>query len=195
MTERGGVWLAGALALSLVSANVAVVKPGLAPLDTRRMSDGVRRSREWRGRVAPPFELPLLDGGVARSESPESGVTVLMFVATWCDECGDELTEMRRYERGLREERLRVRVVFIHSQERPDDVRAFARRHDLPTSVAMDESGDVMRAYEVRTFPTTVIVARDGRARLFHEGPVHNADVVIDPVVRVELGIGRPPRS
>jgi hypothetical protein len=48
-----------------------------------------------------------------------------------------------------------------------------------------------MRAYEVRTFPTTVVVARDGRVRLFHEGPLRNADVVIDPVVRVELGVGR----
>ena len=37
------------------------IKPGLAPIDTRRASDGMRRSREWRGRVAPPFDLPLLD--------------------------------------------------------------------------------------------------------------------------------------
>jgi len=191
MTDRGGVWLAGALAISLVGANV-VVKPGLAPVDTRRVSDDVRRSREWRGRVAPPFELPLLDGGVVRSEAPESDLTVLMFVTTWCDECGDEMTEMRGYEQRMQKEGRRVRVVVINTQEEPDDVRAFARRHDLPTSVAMDESGDVMRAYEVRTFPTTVIVARDGRARLFLEGPVRNADVVIDPVVRVELGIGKP---
>jgi peroxiredoxin len=191
--ERGGMWLACALAVGLVGANVAV-KPGLAPVETRRVSDGVRRSREWRGRVAPPFELPLLDGGRVRSEAPESDVTVLVFVTTWCDECGDEMTEMRSYQQRLQAEGLRVRVVVIDTQERADDVRAFARRHDLPTTVAIDESGDVMRAYEVRTFPTMVIVARDGRARLFHEGPVRNADVVIDPVVRVELGIGRAPQ-
>ncbi len=190
MTDRAGLWLTCALALGLVGANVAV-KPGLAPVDTRRASDSVRRSREWRGRVAPPFELPWLDGGTVRSEAPESDVTVLMFVTTWCDECGHEMTEMRRYQERLQAEQLRARVVIIHTQEKADDVRAFARRHDLPTTVAMDESGDVMRAYEVRTFPTTVIVARDGRARLFHEGPVHNADVVIDPLVRVELGVGR----
>ena len=190
MTDRGGTWLACALAAGLVGANVAV-KPGLAPVETRRVADGVRRSREWRGRVAPPFELPLLDGGLVRSEAPESDVTVLMFVTTWCDDCVDEMTEMRRYQQRLQAEGLRVRVVIIDTQEQADDVRAFARRHDLPTTVAMDEWGDVMRAYEVRTFPTTVVVARDGRARLFHEGPVRNAEVVIDPVVRVELGIGR----
>ena len=173
-----------------MGANVAV-KPGLAPVDTRRISDSVRRSREWRGRVAPLFELPLLDGGLERSAAPESDVTVLMFVTTWCDECSDELTEMRRYGQRLQKEGLRGRVVVINTQEAADDVRAFARRHDLPTTVAMDESGDVMRAYEVRTFPTTVVVARDGRVRLFHEGPMRNADVVLDPVVRVELGVGR----
>jgi len=190
MTDRVGMWLACALAVGLLGANVAV-KPGLAPVETRRVSDSVRRSREWRGRVAPPFELPLLDGGLVRSAAPESDVTVLMFVTTWCDECRDEMTEMRRYEQVVQKEGLRVRVAIVNTQEKADDVRAFARRHDLPTTVAMDESGDVMRAYEVRTFPTTVVVARDGRVRLFHEGPLRNADVVIDPVVRVELGVGR----
>ena len=190
MTDRVGMWLACALAVSLVGANVAV-KPGLAPVETRRVSDSVRRSREWRGRVAPPFELPLLDGGLVRSVAPEPDVTVVMFVTTWCDECRDEMTEMRRYEQVVQKEGLRVRVVIVNTQEAADDVRAFARRHQLPTTVAMDESGDVMRAYEVRTFPTTVVVARDGRVRLFHEGPLRNADVVIDPVVRVELGVGR----
>lgn len=190
MTDRGGMWLVGALAASLVGANVAV-KPGLAPVETRRVSDSVRRSREWRGRVAPPFALPLLDGGLERSEAPESDITVLLFVTTWCDECSDELTEIRRYGQQLQKEGLRGRVVVINTQETADDVRAFARRHDLPTTVAMDEPGDVMRAYEVRTFPTTVVIARDGRVRLFHEGPMGNADVVLDPVVRVELGVGR----
>ena len=193
MSDRGGLRLVCALALGLVGANVAV-KPGLAPVDTRRVSDTVRRSREWRGRVAPPFEVPLLDGGVVRADAPEFDLTVLMFVTTWCDECGDEMTEVRRYQQRLPAEGLRVRVVVIDTQEEADDVRAFARRHGLPTTVAMDASGDVMRAYEVRTYPTTVVVARDGRVRLFHEGPVRNADVVIDPVVRVELGIGRPPQ-
>ena len=47
MTDRGGMWLACALAVGLVSANV-VVKPGLAPVETRRVSDSMRRSREWR---------------------------------------------------------------------------------------------------------------------------------------------------
>jgi peroxiredoxin len=190
MTDRVGVWLACALAVGLVGANVAV-KPGLAPVETRRVSDSVRRSREWRGRVAPPFELPLLDGGLVRSAAPESAVTVVMFVTTWCDECLDEMTEMRRYEQLVQKEGLRVRLVVIDTQEQADDVRTFTRRHDLPATVAIDESGDVMRAHEVRIFPTTVVVAGDGRVRLFHEGPLRNADVVIDPVVRVELGVGR----
>lgn len=193
MTERGGVWLACALGLGLVGANVAI-KPGLAPLDTRRASDGMRRSREWRGRVAPPFDLPLLEGGRVRAEAPEADITMLVFVTTWCDECADEMTEMRRYGAQLQAEGQRVRVVVIDAQEDADRARAFARRHGLPTSVALDDSGDVMRAYDVRTFPTTVVVARDGRTRLYHEGALHNADVVLDPVVRVELGIGREPR-
>ncbi len=193
MTERVGVWLACALGLGVLAANVAI-KPGLSPIDTRRVSDGLRRSREWRGRVAPSFDLPLLEGGRVRSGTAEADLTVLMFVTTWCDECADEIREVRAFGERLRAEGQRLRVVVIDAQERSDQARAFARRHDLAPTVAMDEPGDVMRAYEVRTFPTTVVVGKDGRTRLFHEGPLRNADVMLDQVVRAELGIGREPR-
>lgn len=201
MTTRGGRWLASALGVCLIGANVAI-KPGPEPAALRRTADSVRRGREWRGRVVPPADVARLDGGAIRIGAPGDELTALVFVTTWCDECANELEEIRRYASRLRDEGNTLRVVAIDVQEDADRARRFVKPSEpsepsklIDIMIGLDTSGDVMRAYEVRTFPTTVLIGRDRRARLFNEGPLANADVVLDPIIRAEPGVtARPSR-
>lgn len=183
MTPSGSAWLAGALGLCLLGANVAI-KPDLERSVVRRASEGQRRSREWRGRVAPAFALPLLDGSTHRVAAEAGGqVHVLVFFTTWCEECPTDLKEIQQHAERLQAAGQRVQVVGIAVQEEPQAVSRFAKTHGIVVPVGADLTGTVMRAYEVRTFPTVVVIGADGRTRLYHEGPVVNADVVLDPVV------------
>lgn len=183
MTRGAATRLAWGLGLCVLGANVAI-KPAPTLTDVRRASDGVRRSREWRGRSVPAFDLPLLDGQVFRANPPAGHpMTVLVFFTTWCEVCAPELSEIQQFVERLHADGQPLRVVGIDVQEEAQVVRRFAKQHALTLPMGVDGSGDVMRAYDVRTFPTTVVVGEDGRARLFHEGPVANADVVLDPVV------------
>lgn len=194
MTQRAGMWLACALGLSVVGANVAI-KPGLARVETRRVADVARRSREWRGREAPMVTLPLLEGGTVSAGGPADDVTLLLFMTSWCeDDCRYDLEELQRYTTALTTTGARVRLAVIDVQEPADVVRAFARRHQVTAPLALDTAGDVMRAYDVRTFPTTVIVGRDGRVLLYQERSLLNADVALDRVVLPALEAGAEPR-
>lgn len=193
MTRGQNEWLACCLGLCLVGANV-VVKPGLDRGVVSRASDAARRSREWRGRVAPPFDTPLVDGGTYRaSEHRGQPATIVVFFTTWCGTCADELQALQDYSDSQRTRGKRVGIIAINGQETQTVVARFVANADVTVPTGLDADGTIARAYEITTFPTTVVVGADGRVRLYHEGPLLNPEVVIDPIVQDEFA--RPSQS
>src|SRR5687767_14636041 len=54
----------------------------------------------WENRIAPDFELTLLDGSTFRvADHAGKDVIVLNFFATWCGPCRTEMPELERYYR------------------------------------------------------------------------------------------------
>lgn len=193
MTLRALQGLACGLGLCLVGANVWV-KPALDHRVVSQMSDRGRRLREWRGRTAPDFELPLLDGGSYRSrEQAGQPVRILVFVTSWCQSCADALGDLQDYADFQLKRGRRIGVLAINGQETRADVRQLLANADVSLSMALDPSSDVTRRFEVTAFPTTVLIGADGRVRLYHEGALANVFVALDDVVRDEFA--RPPQT
>jgi thiol-disulfide isomerase/thioredoxin len=186
MTPARRAALAVVLGLGVLAANIAI-KPGPERSVVHRVAESARRSREWRGRPAPAIDVPLLDGGSYRLAAGASGdPQALVFITTWCQECVTELNEIHAYAQRLRAGGQSLHIVAIDVQEEPDVVRRFVESHGVVLPVATDVTGTAMRDYEVRTFPTTVVIGSDGRTRLYHEGAVVNADVVLGPAVQAD---------
>jgi thiol-disulfide isomerase/thioredoxin len=103
--------------------------------------------------AALPYDRPLglklraLDGPDFDLMKYRGKAVLLNIFATWCGPCNHEMpalvTAARTYaSRGLQ-------VVSIDSRESDDAVRAFRKKYDITTPIAMDQNGGFTRALEV----------------------------------------------
>ena len=187
MTIRQYEFLACGLAACLVVAHIWI-KPGIDAGSSRRTADRVRRTREWRSRVAPAFDLELRDGSTFRlADHAGRRVVILSFFTTWCDECEQDLSGLLRYVRRLQAGKKPIVAVAIDGQEPVALVDRFIRRLDVRVPTGIDEPGTVTRAYEIASFPTTVVVGIDGRVRLYQATEIPNPEIALDAILDAEF--------
>ena len=138
----------------------------------------------WIGRLAPDISLTALDGKPFRlSDEVGRQVIVLNFFATWCGPCRAEMPELARYQAKAGET---VLLIGIDAQETRAVVEPFLREMKVPFPVAIDESGDVLKRFEVTAFPTTIVIGADGRVKVYEIGQIANAEVSLGEAVTGE---------
>ncbi|MFO0726820.1 MAG: TlpA disulfide reductase family protein [Myxococcota bacterium] len=137
-------------------------------------------SRVWRvasgplppgqGDVAPLFTLPNVNGEAKLGLADLKGKVVLLdFWATWCPPCVASMPTLERLHRDLSG----AGLVVLGVNQEPNDVttvRSFLKERELSLPVVVD-SGATARAYGVFSFPTSVLIDRDGKVVSVHHGP------------------------
>ena len=94
------------------------------------------------GAEVPDFELPTLDGGMARLPDYRGRPVLIFFTATWCPDCGAgaphlEQESWQRYrERGLQ-------VICIDVKEHAAVMWPFVERYEWTFPVLLDDGGEV----------------------------------------------------
>lgn len=137
-------WLAGALALLVVAA---VGYVWMAP-----------PARE----AAPNVSLPLLDGASAELAAYQGRPVMVVFWATSCPTCIDEMPQIVELYEALGQDGLKVLGVAM-DYDPVDRVRALVERKQLPYTIVLDEGGHIARAFNnVRVTPTTVLIDPEG---------------------------------
>lgn len=122
-----------------------------------------------KGQIAPDFSVRTPDGETVRLSDFHDKKVLLNFFATWCGPCKAEAPYLKAaYERKSDD------VVFlgVTFQDTAGSVRAFAAEYKLPFLLALDDSGDVGHAYQVRGLPTTFFIRADGVVHLVVKGPM-----------------------
>lgn len=122
------------------------------------------------GKVAPDFELPLLDGGQFKlSGMKGKKIVVLDFWATWCGPCVTALPRLAKIA-----ERYKGRDVVVYPVnvgEKQEVVKRFVDEKRLVfTGMALDKYNSVSRSYKVRGIPQTVLIGKDGVVKSVHVG-------------------------
>ena len=116
---------------------------------------------------APKFELDNLDGKSNQLEDFRGKPILLNFWATWCAPCRLEMPIIQRsYLNNAGE----LAVIAINNAEDPEDVQAFIDELDLTFEVLLDPEEEAQRLYQVRGYPTTFFIDRDGVIRAQHIG-------------------------
>jgi peroxiredoxin len=178
------------LAVVLTGLLVIVLQVRAKSVPTRDEVNSRARSfaggEDWRGRVAPDFELTTLDGTTFRmSEVVGKKVIILNFFATWCGPCRAEMPELAAFQRTRASEA--VVLLGVDVREKDEVVKEFARSLSLTFPIGVDGAGDIGEQYDVQAFPTTVVIGADGRVKQYETGAIANADVALGSVVDAQV--------
>jgi thiol-disulfide isomerase/thioredoxin len=113
-----------------------------------------------------------LDGGEVRLADYRGRPVFINFWASWCGPCQVEMPEIIAAYDAHRSAGLEVLAIDNTQLDVIDDVRDFVIRFNMPFPVLLDESGEVLQAYQVIGLPTSVFVDAGGIVRGVNAGPL-----------------------
>lgn len=142
------------------------LRPGsLAPEFTIALDDGTT------------YQLADLDGRPITLAALRGKVVWINFWASWCPPCQQETPILRDLAERYRDRGLEIVGVSVQETS-VDDLAAYARRYELPYTIAFDASGHVFRRYKVFALPTQFFVDQDGVIVTVVNGPVDEPGAV-----------------
>jgi len=141
------------------------------------------------GKKAPEFSLPTLKGGTASDADLKGHVTIVDFWATWCEPCRRSMPHLQQLAANpdLSGKGLRVLAVNATNQDDRDDVAKYIKEMGFSFPVLLDENGMMAQAFQVRGFPTTFVVGRDGTVRSVFVGVNPDTAKALDEAVNAAL--------
>ena len=121
--------------------------------------------------TAPPFEVHGLNGGTLRQHDLLGSVALVDFWATWCPPCLASMPHMEQLHEELATQGFRLVSVNVES-DAPERARTFKTDHDLSFPIYLDVDGNAQRAFAVTSYPTVVLIDRQGGVRKTYSGAV-----------------------
>ncbi len=126
------------------------------------------------GQPAPAFSLKTLDGKSVSLATYRGQTIVLNVWGSWCPPCRLEQPDLNRTARTLAREH--VVILGIDTTETAETVRAFVAAKNIPyAEVATTTASPFARDYDIRNYPTTIVIDPSGIVRAVH------ADNVLPP--------------
>jgi peroxiredoxin len=118
-------------------------------------------------RPAPAFALPALDGSTVTLSDYRGKVVLLNFWNTWCEPCKEETPALQAVYSRLREQGLVVIGVNLANQEQNgvEAIKSFAERYEVSYPIALDQAGEVSRAFRIYPLPTSYFIDQQGNIR------------------------------
>ncbi len=133
-------------------------------------ADGAQR-RPWpSGKPTPKLALAAWEGSPWRLADARGQIVLLNFWASWCEPCRSEMPSLELLEQ--RHEDQRLKVVAVNFRETDGSIRRFLDSTPVSLTILRDTDGAAARAWQVRIFPTTVVIDRQGRALFTVTGEV-----------------------
>lgn len=112
------------------------------------------------GTLAPPFEAPLLDGGLVNTEKLKGKVIVLNFWFIGCPGCMSEIPRLNAL-RGKYSSNPDIEFIAV-APNTDEDLRTFlaAERFDYKI---VGQARSLINLFDFKGFPRNIVIGRDGR--------------------------------
>ena len=112
------------------------------------------------GSPAPNFTLPDLAGNQVELENlTNKKPTLLVFWATWCPSCVEEIPTLNDWKKRYPE----MEILGVNVEEPLERVQKFSEKVGFQYPVVLDEDGEVAQQYDLVGVPATVLIAKGGR--------------------------------
>ncbi len=114
------------------------------------------------GFLAPDFTLETLDGEIITLSDLRGQVVLVNFWATWCPPCKAEMPAFEQAYLDYADEGFVILAVNAIQQDSISAIEGFSAANQLTFPILLDTDGNVNRAYQVKSLPTSFFVGKDG---------------------------------
>jgi peroxiredoxin len=115
---------------------------------------------QYIGRPAPELEVKDLEGNPVKLSELRGRRVVLVFWATWCPPCREEVPHLVKLRETVPPSKLAVIGI---SSEPPAVIEPFAEKHKINYTLASAEDRDLEEPYgSVTSIPTTFFIDKEG---------------------------------
>jgi peroxiredoxin len=137
------------------------------------------------GSVAHDFVLKDLDGQkFSLKEMRGQHVVHVVFWATWCVPCLQEIPHLRETYAKYRDRGFQVLGIVVEMNQTPDVVRGVARDLKVNYPILWDEGGAVQDRYRVDYIPQNFLVGKDGIIRYTGTSLPSNYDALVETLLK-----------
>ena len=122
------------------------------------------------GSIAPDFSLYDLQGKLHSLKAVRGKkVVLLVFWATWCSYCVDEIPELIKIHKEY--SKRKVEVWGINISEGRDKISKFASKRRINYTILFDSEGNIASLYKIIGIPANIILDKKGIVRYNGELP------------------------
>lgn len=132
------------------------------------------------GETAPDFTLATLedkDKTVTLSEVTKESPVLLVFWATWCPSCVEEIPLLNEWNKKYKDASLQIFGVNV--QETQGRILDFQKTHPMDYTVLLDEDGRVADKFGLVGLPAAVMLAKGGEIIYYGFGLPESPDELI----------------
>lgn len=133
------------------------------------------------GSLAPDFTLNTPNNRTIKLSQFRGKPVLINFWATWCPPCEAELPLL---EQTYQANQNKLVILGVNMREDADTVSARVEKAGLKYPVVLDSNGDVTNRYQVRVFPTSLFVDKNGIIQRITLGPL-SGDTIKSALERV----------
>lgn len=137
-----------------------------APAFAQKMPKQGPREGARQGDLAYDFTLDNLDGTpVKLSDLRGDRVVLVVFWATWCVPCIQEMPALMETYAEYRDQGLEILGVVVAMNQTKEGVQEFVTKRSVPYPILWDGDLKVMGRYRVDSIPQNFLIGRDGVIR------------------------------
>ena len=115
----------------------------------------------------PDFTLPVLrgEGPVAFSEVNKDSPVLIVFWASWCPNCIDEIPELNEIQKKFSPQGLKIFAVNV--EESKEEILEFQKTHRMDYPVLLDGKGETAEKFGLAGIPAAVLAQKGGKVLYF----------------------------
>ncbi len=134
----------------------------LVSADRSGVSTAGRIPAPQQGFLAPDFALNTATGDTIKLSDLRGQAVLVNLWATWCPPCRAEMQSIEKMYREYKDQGFVVLAVDMTRQDSASAVMPFVEKLGLTFPILLDESGEVERAYQLHSLPSSFFIRRDG---------------------------------
>lgn len=114
------------------------------------------------GFAAPDFTLKTPSGNPYTLSDLKGQAVLVNLWATWCPPCRAEMPTLQKMYDEYKDQNFIVLAVDMTYQDDPFAVVPFAEEYNLTFPILLDETGEVGKAYQIHSLPSSYFINRYG---------------------------------